>query len=57
MICLERRIEINFHLNLNLILILNYEACKLSERFLKFALAIFPAKVVLSFGLIGSQLA
>ena len=36
----KRCVEINFHLNL----ILNYEACKLSEGFLKFVLAIFPAK-------------
>jgi hypothetical protein len=37
---LQRCIEINFDLRL----ISNYKACKLSERFLKFVLAIFPAK-------------
>ena len=53
MIRLECRvkIKIKFHLSL----ILNNIACKLSERFSKFVLAIFPAKVLSSFGLTGQQ--
>ncbi len=51
-ISLEHRDQINVHLNL----ILNYEACKLSERFSKFVLAIFPAKAGVSFVLTGRQL-
>jgi hypothetical protein len=50
-ICLKRRAEINFHFNLNL----NYEACKLRDRFLKFVLAIIPAKCCVqlhSYGLV-----